>query len=60
MQGGLDWEMIAMFAAGISGAIIAWDWTVRMATTLTQTTSGPKLTMPSITCSLLPPPPLPA
>ncbi len=26
MQGGLDWEMIAMVAAGISGAIIAWDF----------------------------------
>jgi signal peptidase I len=26
MQGGLDWEMIAMVAAGLSGAIIAWDF----------------------------------
>jgi len=26
MQGGLDWELIALIAAGISGAIIAWDW----------------------------------
>jgi signal peptidase I len=25
MQGGLDWELIALVAAGISGAIIAWD-----------------------------------
>ncbi len=26
MQGGLDWELIAMVAAGASAAIIAWDW----------------------------------
>jgi signal peptidase I len=26
MQGGLDWEMIAMVAAGICAAIIVWDW----------------------------------
>jgi signal peptidase I len=26
MQGGLDWEMIAMVAAGVSAAVIAWDW----------------------------------
>ena len=26
MQGGLDWEMIALVAAGLSGAIIVWDW----------------------------------
>jgi signal peptidase I len=25
-QGGLDWEMIAMVAAGASAAMIAWDW----------------------------------
>jgi signal peptidase I len=25
-QGGLDWEMIAMVAAGASAAVIAWDW----------------------------------
>jgi signal peptidase I len=25
-QGGLDWEMIAMVAAGVSAAVIAWDW----------------------------------
>jgi signal peptidase I len=28
MQAGLDWEMIAMFAAGGSLAVIAWDWFV--------------------------------
>ena len=27
-QGGLDWEMIAMVAAGGSSAVIAWDWIV--------------------------------
>lgn len=26
MQGGLDWELIALIAAGISAAIVAWDW----------------------------------
>ena len=26
MQGGLDWELIAMIAAAASGAVIAWDW----------------------------------
>ena len=26
MQGGLDWEMIAMVAAAASAAFIAWDW----------------------------------
>src|SRR5215212_2812074 len=25
MQGGLDWELIAMIAAGASGAVILWD-----------------------------------
>src|SRR5687767_3330118 len=25
MQGGLDWEMIALIAAGVSAAVIAWD-----------------------------------
>ena len=31
-----------------------------VATTLTQTTSGPVLTMPVATCSLIPPPPMPS
>jgi len=26
MQGGMDWEMIAIIAAAGSGALIAWDW----------------------------------
>ena len=25
-QGGLDWELIATIAAGVSGAVILWDW----------------------------------
>jgi hypothetical protein len=42
------------------GTIIAWDWSYSVAATFTQTTAGPRLTMPSVNCSLLPPPPLPA
>jgi hypothetical protein len=42
------------------GRIIAWDWSYRVAATFAQTTSGPQLTMPSVNCSLLPPPPLPS
>jgi hypothetical protein len=42
------------------GTIVAWDWTYSVATTISQTTTGPVLAMPSATCSLLPPPPLPA
>src|SRR5205085_11777575 len=41
------------------GNIVAWDWSWGVATTFTQTTTGPVLTMPAINCSLLPPPPLP-
>ena len=26
MQGGLDWELIAMVAAAASGGLIGWDW----------------------------------
>src|SRR6478672_6420603 len=26
MQGGLDWELIAMIAAAASAAVIGWDW----------------------------------
>src|SRR5688572_14981833 len=26
MQGGLDWELIALLAAAASAAVIAWDW----------------------------------
>jgi hypothetical protein len=42
------------------GTIVAWDWTYSVATTIAQTTTGPVLTTPSATCSLLPPPPFPA
>jgi hypothetical protein len=42
------------------GTIIAWDWSYSVATRFAQTTSGPQLTMPSVDCSLVPAPPLPA
>jgi len=43
------------------GNIVAWDWSYRTGTlTLTQTTAGPQLAMPAVTCSWLPAPPLPA
>jgi hypothetical protein len=42
------------------GAIVAWDWSYGVVGTLKQTTSGPTLTMPAFSCSLLPPPPFPA
>ncbi|MES1256660.1 MAG: hypothetical protein ABUS56_13675 [Acidobacteriota bacterium] len=41
------------------GTIVAWDWSYGVAGTFAQTTSGPVLTLPAVTCSLLPPPPLP-
>ena len=40
-QGGLDWEMIAMVASGISGAIIVWDWVAaRSGSPRTETRKG--------------------
>ena len=42
------------------GTITAWDWSYSVATTFSQTTSGPVLTMPTVNCGFLPPPPLPA
>ena len=42
------------------GTIIAWDWSYGVAKTFTQTTSGPVLTMPTVDCSMVPPPPFPA
>ena len=42
------------------GTIVAWDWSYTVGSTLTQTTSGPMLTMPAVSCAWLPPPPLPA
>jgi hypothetical protein len=41
------------------GTIIAWDWTYRVATMFGQTTMGPVLTMPTVSCALMPAPPLP-
>jgi len=43
-----------------AATIVAWDWSYGVATTLTQTTSGPVLTMPAVTCGLIPPPPMPS
>jgi hypothetical protein len=42
------------------GTIVEWDWTFTSATTLSQTTMGPVLSNPAVSCSFLPPPPLPA
>ena len=42
------------------GTIVAWEWSYTVATTMTQTTTGPVLSMPAANCSLLPPPPLAA
>jgi hypothetical protein len=42
------------------GNIVAWDWSWGVATTFTQTTTGPVLTLPHISCALIPPPPLPS
>ena len=40
-QGGLDWEMIALWSAGASMAIIAWDWiAARMGSPRTDTRKG--------------------
>jgi hypothetical protein len=42
------------------GNIVAWNWTYGVATTFAQMTSGPQLTMPAVSCAMVPPPPLPA
>jgi hypothetical protein len=42
------------------GAITAWDWSYGVAKTFAQTTRGPQLTNPTVDCSVIPPPPLPA
>jgi len=42
------------------GTIVAYDWSYTLATTFTQTTSGPRLTQPVVNCSLMPAPPLAA
>jgi hypothetical protein len=36
------------------GAIVAWDWSWAVATTLRRTTTGPVLSMPAMDCNLLP------
>jgi hypothetical protein len=41
------------------GTITAWDWTFGVATTVSQTTTSAILSMPAISCALMPPPPLP-
>jgi hypothetical protein len=41
------------------GTITQWDWTFGSATTVSQTTTSAILTMPAISCALIPPPPLP-
>jgi hypothetical protein len=41
------------------GTITAYDWTYGVATTIAQTTTGPVLTNPTVSCALIPPPPLP-
>ena len=46
--------------SGAPGTIIAWDWSYAVAGKFTRTTTGPVLARPSIDCSLLPAPPLPA
>ncbi len=42
------------------GNIVSYQWSYKVATTLTQTTPGPLLTGPAATCAWLPSPPLPA
>ena len=42
------------------GTIVAWDWSYTVATTISHTTTGPKLAIPVATCALVPSPPLPA
>ena len=42
------------------GNIVAYDWTFRAGTTVSQTTTGAVLTSPAVSCSWLPAPPLPA
>jgi len=41
------------------GKITTWDWSYGVAKTFAQSTSGPVLTMPSVDCSIVPPPPFP-
>ncbi|HEX4347547.1 MAG TPA: hypothetical protein VHZ73_08240 [Vicinamibacterales bacterium] len=42
------------------GTIVSWDWTYGVAGSFSQTTSSATLTMPTVNCSLIPAPPMPA
>ena len=42
------------------GNIVSYQWTFQVGTTLSQTTTGPVLDSPAVTCGWLPAPPLPA
>jgi hypothetical protein len=42
------------------GTIVSWEWTYGAAKMFSQMTTGPVLTMPTVDCSVMPPPPLPA
>ena len=42
------------------GTIVSWDWTYGSKTMFSQTTTGPVLTLPTVNCSIIPAPPLPA
>ena len=41
------------------GNIVAWDWSYTVASTFSQTTTGPVLTKPAVNCSFVPAPPFP-
>jgi hypothetical protein len=41
-------------------SIIQYDWTYGVATIFSKTTSTPVLSMPTVDCSIMPPPPLPS
>ena len=42
------------------GTIVEWDWSYGVSSFLSQTTTGPVLSMPAFNCNLMPPPPLPS
>ncbi len=42
------------------GTIVAYDWTYKVASTFSQTTTGAVLAAPTVNCTLVPSPPLPA
>lgn len=41
------------------GNIVAWDWSYTVASTFSQTTTGPVLKNPTVNCSFVPAPPFP-